>query len=273
MNRRSFLVTPALAAAIRMNASAAGDQAEDTKLGVASYSLRKKSLPEAIQALKEMNIRYMKMKVEAHLPQTSTRAQVAEAKKMIDDAGITLESTGNNPMQKDEAEIRSKFEYAKLLGVELMIIAPTMDTLPIVEKCVKEYDIKVALHNHGPEDKHFPTAASVLEAVHNMDPRLGLCLDIGHSSRTGEDILDAIRKAGPRLLDIDAKDLLTPTGKPQQVAVGDGDLPIGPMFRELKRRKWNGIVHLEYEINADNPVPGMQKSFAYMRGVLTGLRS
>jgi hypothetical protein len=28
---------------------------------------------------------------------------------------------------------------------------------------------------------------------------------------------------------------------------------------------------LEYEINADNPVPGMEKSFAYMRGVLAGM--
>ena len=273
MNRRSFIMTPAIAAAARVTLSAAGDQPGDIKLGVASYSLRKKSLAESIQALKEMNIRYLKMKVEAHLPQTSTPAQVAEAKKMLDDAGIILESTGNKAMQKDEAEIRSKFEYAKLLGVKLMIIAPTATTLPIVEKCVKEYDIKVALHNHGPEDKHFPTAASVLTAIKGLDPRVGLCLDIGHSARTGEDLVDAVRKAGPRLLDIDAKDLLTPTGKPTQVAVGDGDLPIGPLFKELKKQKWGGVVHLEYEILPDNPVPGMQKSFAFMRGVIAGLRA
>jgi sugar phosphate isomerase/epimerase len=266
-------MTPAIAATARLSLAAAGTQPGDVKLGVASYSLRKKSLAESIQALKAMNIRYMKMKVEAHLPQTSTAAQVTEARKMMDDAGIILDSTGNNPMQKDEAEIRSKFEYAKLLGVKLMIIAPTMVTLPIVEKCVKEYDIKVALHNHGPEDKNFPSAASVLKAIKGLDPRVGLCLDIGHSARTGEDFVDAIRKAGPRLLDIDARDLLTPTGKPAEVAVGEGNLPIGPMFKELKKQKWGGVVHLETELEADNPVPGMQKSFAFMRGVLAGLQA
>jgi len=272
MNRRSFLLTPALVAAGR-TVSAAVEHPGDTKLGVASYSLRKKSLAETIQALKAMDIRYMKAKLEAHIPLNSTPAQVAEAKKRLDDAGIVLESTGNNPMQGDEAEIRSKFEFNKQLGVRLMIIAPTMATLPIVEKYVKEYDIRVALHNHGPEDKHFPTPSSVLSAVRHLDPRVGLCLDIGHTSRTGEDFVAAIGKAGARLFDVDAKDLRNGKDKDSQCEVGDGVLAIGPMFKELKRIKFAGVVHLEYEINADNPVPGMQKSFTFMRGVLAGLRA
>lgn len=273
MNRRSFLLTPALAAAARSSISAAVEHPGDIKLGVASYSLRKKSLPETIQALKAMDIRYLKAKLEAHIPFTSTAAQLAEAKKMIDDAGIVLESTGNNPLQGDEAEIRSKFEFNKKLGVRLMIIAPTMATLPIVEKCVKEFDIRVALHNHGPEDKHFPTPSSVLNAIRKLDPRVGLCLDIGHTARTDEDFVAAIGKAGARLFDLDVKDLRQPKEKESQCEVGDGALPIGPMFKELKRLKYAGIVHLEYEINADNPVPGMQKSFTFMRGVLAGLRA
>jgi len=192
---------------------------------------------------------------------------------MLDEAGIVLESTGNNSLQKDEAEIRSKFEFNKRLGVGMMIIAPTVETLPIVEKCVKEYDIKVALHNHGPEDKHFPTPSSVLKAISGADPRMGLCLDIGHTARTGEDFVAAIRTAGARLLDIDAKDLKSATDKKSQCDVGDGVLPIGPMFKTLEAMQWNGIVHLEYEINASNPVPGMQRSFSFIRGVLAGLRA
>jgi sugar phosphate isomerase/epimerase len=192
---------------------------------------------------------------------------------MLDDAGIVLESTGNNPMQGDEAEIRSKFEFNKRLGVKMLIIAPTLATLPIVEKYVKEYDMKVALHNHGPEDGHFPTPSSVLKAVKNMDPRVGLCLDIGHTSRTGEDFVAATGAAGPRLLDVDVKDLKSGTVKESQCDVGDGVLPIVAMFRELKRTRYSGIVHLEYEINENNPLPGMQKSVAYMRGVMAGLRA
>ena len=114
-------------------------------------------------------------------------------------------------MQKDdEADIRSKFEYAKRAGFPLIVCAPTAETLPKLEKYVKEYDIKIAVHNHGPEDKNFPTPQSVLKAVKGMDPRCGLCMDIGHTSRTGADIVESIQEAGPRLLDMHTKDLADP---------------------------------------------------------------
>jgi sugar phosphate isomerase/epimerase len=266
-------MTPILAGSGYAPLLRGADDSADVKLGIASYSLRQKSLAETIAALQALNVRYLKMKLEMHLPQTSTPAQVTQAKKMLDDAGIVLESTGNNPMQKDEAEIRSKFEFNKRLGVKMLIIAPTLATLPIVEKCVKEYDMKVALHNHGPEDGHFPTPSSVLKAIRSLDRRVGLCLDIGHTARTGEDFVAAIAAAGPRLFDVDAKDLKNATAKESQCDVGDGVLPIGPMFRELKKARYAGYVHLEYEIHADNPLPGMQKSIAYMRGVMAGLRA
>ena len=75
----------------------------------------------------------------------------------------------------------------------LIVCAPTHDTLPLMEKYVKQYDIKIAIHNHGPEDKHFPTPQSVLEAVRNMDPRCGLCIDVGHTARTGVDVVESVR--------------------------------------------------------------------------------
>ena len=177
------------------------------------------------------------MKCEMHLPLASTPAQIAEAKRMIEDAGIVLESTGNNPMDK-ESLVRSKFEFNKQLGVKLMIIAPSMATLPLVEKCVKEYDIRVALHNHGPEDRNFPTPSSVLKALKGTDPRMGLCLDIGHTARAGEDFVKAIRDAGPRLLDIDTKDLGHAGGKWTESEVGEGALPLGPMFKLLQAQRW-----------------------------------
>jgi Xylose isomerase-like TIM barrel len=112
----------------------------------------------------------------------------------------------------------------------------------LVEECVKEYDVKVALHNHGPEDPHFPTAKSVLTAIQGLDPRVGLCIDIGHSARTGEDVVAAIRAAGPRLLDFDAKDLSRKMEVSSQCDVGDGELPIAAMFRELLKLKYAGVV-------------------------------
>ena len=246
----------------------------DLKLGVASYSLRQFPLPKAVEAMKAMKVHYAKLKLEVHLPYTSTNAQIAEAKRMLDDAGITLVGSGNNSLQKpDESEIRSKFEFSKKLGVQVMTIAPTLQTLPIIEKCVKEFDIKVAIHNHGPEDKHFPAPSDALKAVKGMDQRVGLCVDAGHTTRTGADLVAATRESGSRLYDFDIKDLADPMKKESQVDVGDGALPITATFRELKRMNYTGVVMLEYEINAGDPFLGMQRSLAYMRGVLAGLRT
>ena len=274
MQRRHFLTnTAALAAAGLPLAPRSEAAPPDLKLGVASYSLRQFPLLKAVEAMKAMKVHYAKLKLEAHLPYNSSDAQIAEAKRMLDDAGITLVGSGNNSLQKpDESEIRSKFEFNRKLGVQVMTIAPTLQTLPLIEKCVKEFDIKVAIHNHGPEDRHFPAPCDVLRAVKSMDPRVGLCIDAGHTTRTGADLVVATRESSTRLHDFDIKDLADPMKKESQVDVGDGALPIAATFRELKRMNYAGVIMLEYEINADDPFLGMQRSLAYMRGVLAGLR-
>jgi sugar phosphate isomerase/epimerase len=176
-------------------------------------------------------------------------------------------------MQKDDdADIRSYFEYAKNSRMPLMVIGPTHQTLPKIEKFVKEYDIKVAVHNHGPEDKHFPSPEVALKALEGMDPRMGVCIDVGHTTRTGTNPVESIRKAGARCLDIHIKDLKDLMDAKSQVPVGDGVMPIVDIFRELKKMSFQGYVNLEYEIDAEDPLPGMAKSFAYMRGVLAGLK-
>ncbi len=243
------------------------------KLGVASYSFRKFSRADAIRMTKELGTPYLNVK-DFHLPLNSTPEQIDAAKKEFADAGIILVGCGNVSFQKDdEADIRSKFEYAKRAGFPLIVCAPTHITLPKLEKFVREYNIKIAVHNHGPEDKHFPTPQSVLAVVKNMDPRCGLCIDIGHTSRTGVDLVESIAEAGPRLLDMHAKDLADPKVKESQVPVGEGKLPVPQIFMQLIKMKYGGCVNLEYEIDENNPLPGMQKSFSYMRGVLAGIEA
>jgi len=143
--------------------------------------------------------------------------------------------------------------------------------MPRIERFVKEYNIKVAIHNHGPEDKHFPTPQSALRIVKDMDARCGICIDVGHAARAGADVVESIREAGARLFDMHIKDLRA-IQKDSGCAVGEGVLPITAMFKELKRMNYAGTVSLEYEIEEDNPFTGMKASFAYMRGVLAGLR-
>jgi sugar phosphate isomerase/epimerase len=244
----------------------------DLKLGVASYSFRKFSRAQAIQMTKQLGTPYLNVK-SFHLPLDSTPAVIEAAKKEFADAGIIIVGIGNVDFKKeDDADIKSKFEYAKRLGAPLIVCAPTPTTLPMLGKFVQEYNIKIAVHNHGPEDKYFPTPQSVLKIVRDMDPRCGCCIDIGHTARTGVDVVQSIAEAGPRLLDMHVKDLADMRVKESQVAVGEGKMPFPEIFRQLIKMKYNGSVNLEYEIEDNNPMPGMQKSFSYMRGVLAGIR-
>ena len=268
ISRRNLLYAPAALAAANALPQAAAATA-GFSVGVATYSLRDFKRPEAIAILKKLNVKSISIK-EFHLKYSDTPDQVMAGAKEFRDAGFTIDSGGNISLAKP-AELKPMFEYAKNAGMATIVCAPTHETLPEVEKLVKEYNIKAAIHNHGPEDKHFPTPQSVLDAVKNMDPRMGLCMDIGHSTRAGADIVEWTQKAGNRLFDLHTKDLVNENGKWVQVAVGDGSLPIVALFKAMKKMNYQGGVHLEYEINAKDPYPGMERSLSYMRGVLAAI--
>jgi sugar phosphate isomerase/epimerase len=277
MNRRDYLRFAAgLAVAgpvSRLRAQEYKIGGADIKLGVASYSFRKFSRQQAIRMTKQLGTPYLNIK-DFHLSLTATPGEIAAAKREFAAARIILVGCGNVSFSKDdEADMRHKFEYAKAAGFPLIVCAPTAVTLPKLEKYVREYNIKIAVHNHGPEDKNFPTPESVLTAVKDMDPRCGLCMDVGHTSRTGADVVKSITEAGPRLLDMHIKDLSDPMARDSQVPVGDGKLPIRGIFEQLVKMSYRGSVNLEYEVEENNPLPGMQKSFEYMRGVLRSLQA
>jgi sugar phosphate isomerase/epimerase len=271
-SRRTFLSASAAALALsRIGASATSENPREFKIGVATYSLRKFTRPQAIAMLKKLNVKYVDIK-DVHLPLTASPDEIKAARKEFEDAGFIIEGGGNITFAKDdEQDMRSKFEYAKLAGLPLIVCAPTHATLPKMEKFVKEYNIKIAVHNHGTEDKHFPTPQSVLEVVKNMDPRCGLCIDIGHTARTGVDVVESIAEAGSRVLDMHTKDLRDFKEKGSQCDCGDGKMPFPAVFQQLVKIGYQGYCNLEYEIHDTDPMPGMQRSFSYMRGVLKGL--
>jgi len=167
--------------------------------------------------------------------------------------------------------MRQKFEYAKLAGMPLIVCAPTKVTLPKLEKFVQEYDIKIAVHNHGPKDP-FPAPQDALKILKDMDPRCGVCVDVGHTAEAGVDILAAIKASGTRMLDMHIKDMRVLGDVNTLCDVGDGVLPIPAIFSELHKMHYTACVNLEYEINENDPFPGMSRSYAYMFGVLAGLK-
>jgi sugar phosphate isomerase/epimerase len=277
LNRREFLTTTlAVAAAPVIPLSALPGDSGPIKLSVATYSLRSFKRPEAIKMIQELGIKFADVK-EFHIPiKDVTPEEWKQGAKDFRDAGIKLVACGNVDMKKPE-EQRRAFEYAKACGFPVIVCAPTQEQLPSIEKLVKEYDIKIAIHNHGPEDNFFKTPQSVLDGVKNMDPRMGLCIDIGHTARAGADIVESIIAAGPRLYEMHFKDLKDPhnpdwkVGRASQVDVGDGVLPIPEICKQLIKQKYQGYCSLEYEINDKNPLPGMKKSFDYMRKVITDI--
>ena len=270
IDRRSFLAGVAAAVSCRPGSSPR-PAPPAVKLGVASFSLREFPLAEAIAMTRELGTPYINIK-SYHLPYEASLEELAAGRREIEQAGLQIVGGGTITLKKDDdGDIRKHFEYAKNCGMPLMVIAPSRETVPRIEQFVKEYDIKAAIHNHGPEDEHFPTPRDALEAVKGLDPRFGLCIDAGHTARTGVDVVESVAEAGPRLLDMHMKDLKSFTNARSQCAVGEGLMPVEGIFRQLQMMNFEGCVNLEYEIFPDNPLPGMKQSFAYMREVLSKL--
>jgi sugar phosphate isomerase/epimerase len=272
VSRRGFLGAAAVAGLPTL--AAAPPKPTPVKLGVCSYSFTAKmKLAEVIHAVQALGIRPINIKPEFHLPYASAAAEIAEARRMLDDAGLVLAGTGTTYMTKlDEGEIRQRFEFNKTLGAALIVIGPTVETLPVIERYVKEYDLKVAIHNHGPTDTHFPTPQSALRAIQQCDPRVGLCMDVGHTMRSGVDPVAAAQEAGARLLDLHTKDVRRDSsGNWPAVNVGDGSVAFPALFRQLEKMGFPGYCNLEHELRGEDKLPDMRISFAYMRGVLASL--
>ena len=237
-----------------------------------SYTFRAFTRAQLIGFMKQLNLTALNAKnVKDHLP-----SDPQEELKALEDyaaAGIQLHAVGTIYFGKDEdADIRSKFEYCKRAAISVIVaggVAPSI--LPRIEKFVKEYDIRIAIHNHGPEDKLWPSPLTVLKAVESFDPRIGCCMDVGHAARAGTDVIGAIHTVGPRLFNMHMKDLTNFESRESQVNVGDGIMPVRGIFEALIATNYKGFVDLEYEIHEDDPMPGVISSIAYMRGVLAGM--
>jgi hypothetical protein len=242
------------------------------KLGVASYSFHKFDRAHVIDYMKQLNTPWLNAKdVNDHLPMTPPEA-TSIAVSAYRASNIQLTGAGVIYFTaKDPADIEQKFQYVTRAGLSLIVGSPTREVLPLMEKYVQQYDIRLAIHNHGPEDKEWPSPVDILKVIEPMDRRIGLCIDVGHTARTGLDPAEAIRRGGSRVFDVHMKDLADMKIKESQVAVGDGKMPVRAIFEALHAMNYNGYVDLEYEIHEDDPLPGMIKSFAYMRGVLAGM--
>lgn len=240
---------------------------QNFKVGIASYSFRKMSLEDTIKAMKRLDLHYISVK-DFHLPLNSSTAERQAAMQKLKDAGITALSCGNITMQNDENNIRQAFQYAKDCNMPAIVCSPHPDSIPILNRMVKEYDIKLAIHNHGPEDKRFPSPYDVMKAVQGFDKRIGLCIDVGHTARAKVDPAEAILKCKERLYDLHFKDISSTEPDGSTVEAGRGVLDLPSIVHSLKKVRFDGMVSIEFEGWENDPLPAVAETVGYAKALL-----
>ena len=273
-NRRDFLRLSGLGiAAVALPGIAQSKSSMSNKisssavrLGLASYTLRKMNLDDALAVCQKLDIKHISLK-EFHLKLDSTDEQIAEVVLKCKNAGVDLGSGGVIYM-KSEAEVDAAFEYARKAGMNMIIGVPQHDMLPYAEKKVKEYNIRLAIHNHGPGDKVYPSCESAFVLIKDMDARMGLCLDIGHTQRIQRDPSADLKDYFSRVFEIHMKDVTTSDKDGKAIEIGRGVIDIPGFLKTVVKKKFSGIISFEYEKDDPDPVPGLAESLGYVKGVL-----
>lgn len=264
---------PAPAAALPSYTTFPEGRENGLRLGVTSYSTRTLTLDESIATMKIVRISNLAL-FKAHCNwEGGTVDECRAVGEKLKAAGLRLTGSGVINLPNDEGKCRQAFENVKAAGMATMVCKPAKDAFALVEKLAKEFDQKLAIHNHGPEDKEYPSPAVAYEAIKSLDARIGLCIDVGHTARFGEDPITSIKKYAARVYDVHMKDSVAVVGaqKDVPIEVGAGRLDIRGILRALLEVKYNGVVTFEYEKVAGNPVTGLAESLGYVRGVLAAM--
>lgn len=238
-------------------------------LGLASYSTRQFDRKTTIEYAKRAGLKYMCFK-DMHLKLDSSDEQCAQAAQECRDAGITLYGGGVIYMNKPE-EVENAFRYAKASGMDTIVGVPGEKVLDLVNQKVKETGIYVAIHNHGPGDKLYATPEMTYEKVKNLDPRIGLCVDIGHTVRIGADLNESIRKYQDRIFDFHFKDETEASAAGKACICGRGVIDFPTCLEAIIATGYDRIISFEYETDAKDPLPGLMESVGFVRGVLAML--
>lgn len=235
-------------------------------LGIASYTFRAFTLDQAIDMTRRLGIKKLTLK-DMHLPLTSTDQQMKAALAKMKAGGVELSSCGVVYM-KTEDEVHKAFAYAKAAGIKMMVGVPDQTLMQLAERKVKETDIALAIHNHGPTDQRFPSPESAYKLISSMDRRMGLCIDVGHTQRLGLDPADELVRFFDRLLDVHIKDVSSADAKGSTVEIGRGVIDTPKLLKALVKLKYSRTIHFEYEKDEKDPLPGIAESVGYVRGVL-----
>ncbi|MFN7944084.1 MAG: sugar phosphate isomerase/epimerase [Blastocatellia bacterium] len=244
------------------------------KVGVATYTFREFPIETMIRGVKRVGLKYVSIKnVKNHIDLSHSAEERKQRAQLIRDAGLIPLSVGNVSMRGSEAEIRQGFEYARDIGVTTIVCAPRRDAIPLLDQLVKEFNIRLAIHNHGPEDKgYFPSPYDAMDLIAKYDQRIGLCIDVGHTARAGVNPAEAIIKCRARLYDLHLKDISALGDKNTPIEAGRGILDLKAIFQALLKINYQHLVGWEYEKDGSDPLPGLAESVGYTKALVAGLK-
>lgn len=277
-SRRSFLqqsvlgiggaaVLPLLAGSNAM--AATKDKESNLQLGMAGYTFAKFDVEKSIAMMKRVGVTNLSLK-DFHLPLNSPPEKIQSVLAQFKDAGINIYAVGVIYMKTKEA-VDEAFEYAKKVGVSLIVGVPNPELLDYTEEKVKSTNIRIAIHNHGPEDKLYPSPKNVHDLIKNRDAKMGLCIDIGHSTRAGQDPAKAVTEYKQRVFDLHIKDVSAAVKDGKAIEVGRGVINFPAFVKALDKIKYQGQCSFEFEKDMTDSLPGIAESVGYFKGVVRTL--
>ncbi|MDR2811412.1 MAG: sugar phosphate isomerase/epimerase [Tannerellaceae bacterium] len=234
-------------------------------LGMAGFTFVNFDLETTLKTLQRLDVKYLCIK-DFHLPLNSTEEQIKDFHRKCASYGVTGYAVGPIYM-RSEADIDNGFEYARKVGVKLIVGVPNYELLPYVDKKVKEYDFHYAIHLHGPDIKVYPDATDVWEHTKHLDPRIGMCLDIGHDLRNGCDPVGDLKKYHTRVFDVHIKDVTDSTKAGTGIELGRGKIDFPAFVRALREVNYTGACSLEYEKDMKDPFLGIAESIGYFKAI------
>ncbi len=275
-SRRSFIQKTAMGLAGSVAVPFLGNAAMGIKevsaapaplaVGIAGYTFAKFDVDQSIAMMKKIGVTNLSIK-DIHLPLNSSDEKINAVVSKFKAAGINTYTVGVIYMRTKEA-VDLAFSYAKKVGVNMIVGVPSYDLLDHAEAKVKEYDIKLAIHNHGPEDALYPGPKDVYDRIKNRDARMGLCIDIGHAMRAGAPPEKAIREFRDRLFDLHIKDVSIAAKDGKAIEIGRGVINFPAVVKSLRKIKFQGICSIEFEKDMTDPLAGIAESIGYFKGVV-----
>ncbi len=252
----------ALTTALHHSSASAQDRFPGFSVGVQSYCFRNYDLDATLRNTQELELKNIEF-YSKHASHDMTPEQLQEVKSKLANAGIKVVAYGVVTFGGDEQANEKVFKFARDMGIKVITAHPDPESFDSLEKLVKKYDIKVAIHNHGPGFR-YSSLEDVLKALEGRDKRIGACVDNGHFQRAREDSVEAVKKLGDRVHAVHLKDT---DAQGRDHILGEGAEKIPALLKALKEVGFSGPLNLEYELEPDSPTSSMKKCLHYLSKV------